>query len=172
MATSLLTIHRWMTRAPRTLDADATLAQAHEVMREEGFRHLPVLERGKLIGLLSQRDLHLIETLRDVDTEKVRVREAMISHPYFVTPDALLEEVVAEMADHKFGAAVVMENGKVIGMFTTTDALRAFVDYLKEQPPPAEPPRVDPAAPEARAASKRPGKPGSRGRPRARQSSN
>ncbi|MCC6559323.1 MAG: CBS domain-containing protein [Polyangiaceae bacterium] len=161
-----------MTRAPRTLEADATLAQAHEIMREEGFRHLPVLERGKLIGLLSQRDLHLIETLRDVDPEKVRVREAMVSHPYFVPPDARLAEVVAEMADHKFGAAVVMENGKVVGMFTTVDALRAFVDHLKEQPPQAEPPPVEPVVEEERPAPERPRKPGSRGRARARQSSN
>jgi acetoin utilization protein AcuB len=123
-------VREWMTLNPCTVEADASLNEAHEIMRERGFRHLPVLERGRLLGLVSQRDLHLIETLRDVNPETVAVREAMISHPYFVAPDARLDEVVAEMAEHKFGAAVVMEEGKVVGMFTTVDALRAFAELL------------------------------------------
>lgn len=147
-----LTIRDWMTATPRTLDADATLAEAHEIMREGDLRHLPVMERGKLVGLLSQSDLRLIETLRDVDPELVRVREAMISPPRTVAPDARLDQVVAEMAEHKHGSAIVVENRKVIGIFTTVDALRAFAEHLRAQPAP-DPPGAAPAPlrPRARA---------------------
>lgn len=148
------TVREWMTKSPRTVDVDVTLNDAHAIMRDEGFRHLPVLEHGKLIGIVSQRDLHLVETLRDIDPDAVTVREAMISHPYFVEPDAPLDAVVAEMAEHKFGAAVVMDEGKVVGMFTTVDALRAFHELLEkmasaaEAPPPVAPVEEPPPLPE------------------------
>jgi acetoin utilization protein AcuB len=160
-----------MTATPRTVDSDASLAQAHEIMREEGFRHLPVLERGKLAGLISQRDLHLMETLRDVDPQTVRVHEAMVTHPYFVGPEARLDEVVAEMADHKFGAAVVMEESRVIGMFTTVDALRAFVDFLRGELAAEEAPRPEATpGPALRPPPSRAAKPAARARQRPRQS--
>jgi len=47
------------------------------------------------------------------------------------TPDAKIDEVVSEMAEHKFGAAVVLQNGKVVGVFTTIDAMRAFGELLQ-----------------------------------------
>ena len=81
--------------------------------------------------MLTDRDLHLIETLRDVDPQKVTVEEAMSSNPYAVAPDALLDEVVAEMAEHKYGSAVVMQNQKVVGVFTTVDVCRALAELLR-----------------------------------------
>jgi acetoin utilization protein AcuB len=60
------TIQKYMTPTPHTIGQEQTLQVAHDVMREHGVRHLPVLEGGKLVGLLSQRDLHLVETLREV----------------------------------------------------------------------------------------------------------
>ena len=83
------------------------------------------------MGVLSDRDLHLIESLRDVDPEKVTVEEAMSEVVYTVAPRAPLDEVVREMAQHKHGCAVVADNGKVVGVFTTVDALRAFADLLE-----------------------------------------
>ncbi len=80
---------------------------------------------------MSDRDLHLIETLRDVDPSKVTVEEAMSPSVYTVTPKASLEEVVREMAQHKYGCVVVTDDGKVVGVFTTVDAMRAFVDLLE-----------------------------------------
>jgi acetoin utilization protein AcuB len=147
MSKPIPTVRAWMTTSPRAIEADASLNDAHQIMRDEGFRHLPVLEHGRLLGIVSQRDLHLIETLRDVDPDAVTVREAMVSHPYFVEPDAPLDGVVAEMAEHRFGAAVVMEESKVVGMFTTVDALRAFGELLKSGAARAGEAREEVAAP-------------------------
>jgi acetoin utilization protein AcuB len=130
MTKAIPSVQKWMTTSPLAVERTETLEAAHLIMRKESIRHLPVLDQGKLVGIITQSDLHLIETLKDVDPRTVKVEDAMVTHPYFVAPDAKLDEVVAEMAEHKYGAAVVMQNSKVVGMFTTVDALRAFSDLL------------------------------------------
>jgi acetoin utilization protein AcuB len=128
------TIQKYMTRTPHTIGQEQTLDVAHNVMRQHGVRHLPVLEGGKLVGLLSQRDLHLVETLRDVDPATTTVDEAMTTDVYITGPDAGLDEVASQMAEHKYGSAVIVERGKVMGMFTTIDALNALVSLAKAPP--------------------------------------
>jgi acetoin utilization protein AcuB len=115
-----------MTVSPVVIGSDRTLAEAHRLMRERGFRHLPVVDGGRLVGLVSQRDLYLLETLKGVDPATETVREAMSEEPYTVPPDAPLEEVATRMADRKLGSALVVHRGSVVGLFTTVDALRAL----------------------------------------------
>lgn len=124
-------IRAYMTTTPHTIGVDQTIARAHQVMREHRLRHLPVLSGGRLVGVLSDRDLHLVETLRDVDPQTVRVEEAMTPDVYVVAPEAPLEEVVKDMATHKYGSAVVVDDAHVVGIFTTVDACRAFADTLR-----------------------------------------
>jgi acetoin utilization protein AcuB len=123
-------ISKYMTTTPHTIGVDQTLQTAHKLMRDHHFRHLPVLQGGKLVGMVTERDLALIETLKDVDPTKVTVEDAMTPAPYTVAPDALLDEVVATMAEHRYGSAVVVDNHHVVGVFTTVDALVAFSDLL------------------------------------------
>ncbi|WP_428263558.1 CBS domain-containing protein [Haliangium sp.] len=127
-------VAQYMTRLPHTIDHRQPLAQAHELMRTYQIRHLPVLQDGKLLGLVSLRDLHLIETLRDVDPNDVPVEDAMADNPYTVSPDEPLDAVAAVMANNKIGSAVVVDQGEVQGIFTTVDALRALLHLWKEQP--------------------------------------
>lgn len=128
-------VDRYMTRSPHTIGQDQTLAAAHRLMREYGIRHLPVLAGGKLVGVLSQRDLHFIETLKDVDPETVAVSEAMSQEVFTIKPSAEVREVAAEMAEQKYGCAVVVDKGRVAGVFTTVDALLALSRLLAEQGP-------------------------------------
>jgi acetoin utilization protein AcuB len=131
MSKAIPTIQKFMTTSPHSIGREQTLARAHAVMREHTIRHLPVLEGGALIGLLSVRDAHLIETLKDVDANTVTVEEAMTSVVYAVHPDAPLDEVATAMAEHKYGCAVVMQNEHVVGIFTTVDACRALAELLR-----------------------------------------
>jgi acetoin utilization protein AcuB len=124
------TIETFMTRSVHTIGTKAPLADAHRMMNDHGIRHLPVLEGGRLVGMLSQRDLHLIETLKDVDPKEVRVEEAMSRDCYTVAPEAPLAVVAREMAQHKYGSAVILRGAEVLGIFTTTDALRALDTVL------------------------------------------
>jgi acetoin utilization protein AcuB len=107
------------------------LSVAHAMMRRHSIRHLPVLKGGKLVGLVSDRDLRFIETLKDVDPEKVSVEEAMATDIYAIDPSDPLAKAASEMAERKLGSAVVMQQGKIVGILTTTDICRALADLLR-----------------------------------------
>lgn len=119
-------ISSYMSKTPHTIGAEQTLSTAHELMRKHRIRHLPVLHGRKPVGIVSLRDLHLVETLSDVDPEKVPVEDAMTTDLYVVAPDKPLSEVAAEMVERKVGSALIMDDKKVVGVFTTTDALRVL----------------------------------------------
>ena len=121
------TVREFMTALPHTIGRKQSLASAQEKMRLSGLRHLPVLDGGLLAGVLSQRDAYFVETIAGVDPEKVAVEEAMSVDVYSVAPDTPLLDVAAEMADHKYGCAVVTQGTHVVGIFTVVDALRALV---------------------------------------------
>jgi len=126
------TVKRYMSRQPWTISPAAKMSEAHRVMRQHHIRHLPVIADGKLVGIVSERDLHLIETLPGSDPEDVTVDEAMIADVYSVSPDEEVDKVIEKMADNKLGSAlVVTRNGKVEGIFTTIDALQCFADVLR-----------------------------------------
>ena len=141
------TVQQHMTVAPLVVSSDRTLADAHRLMRERNIRHLPVVDHGRLVGVVSQRDLYLLETLRGVDPATETVGEAMSGEPYAVPPDASLDEVATAMADKKYGSAVVVDRGSVIGLFTTVDALRALASVVgrRRAKPVERPPGRDPA---------------------------
>jgi acetoin utilization protein AcuB len=126
-------LRKYMTTSPHSIGKDQTLERAHELMRTNHIRHLPVLEGGKLVGMVTERDLHLVETLRDVDPSQVTVEDAMSEHVYAVQPDTTLDVVAEALAEHKYGSAVVLDNGKVVGIFTTNDACRALAELLRSR---------------------------------------
>ena len=130
MSKSIPMIQKFMTTAPHSIGADQTLAHAHAVLREHNIRHLPGLSGGKLVGMVPDRDLRFIETMRDVDPTKVTVEDAMVTDVYSVSPETPVDEVVSEMAQHKYGSVVVMQNMKVVGIFTTVDVCTAFAEML------------------------------------------
>jgi acetoin utilization protein AcuB len=125
------TVASYMTAAPFSIGVEQTLDAAHRMMREHGIRHLPVLDRGTVVGVVSTGDLHLLETLRDVDPKTVTVEDAMTPEPYVIGPRTSLAKVVETMAQHKYGTALVVEHERLVGVFSTVDALRALADLLR-----------------------------------------
>ena len=125
---SPLTIAEYMTSPPHTIGPKQPLAAAHALMRTYKVRHLPVLQDGCLVGLVSMGDLHLLETLPDVEPFLVTVEEAMTRTPYVVKPTTPLAEVAHEMAERKLGSAVVQDGAEVVGVFTAVDGMRALAD--------------------------------------------
>ncbi len=127
-----------MTPQPVTIGQKESLATAHRLMRSHGVRHLPVLEHGDLVGILSQRDLLFLETIRGVDTDADTVEDAMTTDTYSVSPETPIATVAKQMSRKRYGCAVVMERGRVAGIFTATDALRivaAVVPAAGASPP-------------------------------------
>ncbi len=122
-------VEKCMTVFPHTIGEDIHLTTAQALMNKFQFRHLPVLKAGKLVGVLSDRDLKLGLAIGNV--AELRVSDIMTEAPYAVTRETPLAEVVARMAENKYGCAIVTEkNGKVIGVFTATDALKRFGETL------------------------------------------
>lgn len=119
-----LTIGDVMTPQPLTIGRDQKLVVAHKMMTDNGVRHLPVLERGELVGVVSQRDLYFVETIAGVDKFEDKVDDAMSLDARTFEPDTPLAKVARQMVEHKLGCAVVVERGRVIGIFTAMDALR------------------------------------------------
>jgi acetoin utilization protein AcuB len=119
-------ICHFMSPAPLTIGSAQSLEQAHALMRAHRVRHLPVLRGSKLVGIVSQRDLMLIEALPGVDAREVPVEDAMTTDVYAVAPTTSVSDVANEMADRKLGSAIVRDGERVVGVFTVTDACRAL----------------------------------------------
>jgi acetoin utilization protein AcuB len=124
-------VRQYMTPGPHTIARNRSLAAARHLMLDESVRHLPVLEGGRIVGLLSERDLLLVESLPGVNPTDVHVDEAMVDDVFTVSPDAPIGEVVETMIARKLGSAVVAEDDRVVGVFTTIDALHALHDLLE-----------------------------------------
>jgi acetoin utilization protein AcuB len=133
----MLTVADYMTPHPHTIGRDISLAVAHEMMRQHHIRHLPVLDGGSIVGLVSQRDLYFLESIDEVDLSRVTVEEAMTESPFVVKPEASLRDVVEEMTAHRYGTAIVAEGARMVGIFTAIDAMRALLDLTKGEAPKA-----------------------------------
>jgi acetoin utilization protein AcuB len=120
-------IAQFMSAAPVCVQLEADLATAVKMLEQHDIRHLPVLDGTKLVGVVSERDLAVVESLVPDDWERFPVAEAMTPEPYTVNPDTPLCDVARAMADHKYGCALVIEpGGKLVGLFSTIDALHVL----------------------------------------------
>jgi acetoin utilization protein AcuB len=126
------TIDDFMTPIPAIIEPTKSLEQAKTVMATYECRHLPVVNaEGHLVGVLSDRDIHLVESLGRRGKDHT-VEEAMTQAPFTCGPEAHIHAVATEMADHKYGTAVIVNPDhptRVVGVFTTVDALRALALY-------------------------------------------
>jgi CBS domain-containing protein len=134
----------FMTPFPYSIEADAPLAEAHAFLRERHIRHLPVTDRGQLAGILTDRDIKLAlgPDLGSPPERELSVRDVFQPESYVVDAGTALEEVVQSMADRHLGSALVTRGGKLVGIFTTTDACRALARVLREQHPTPGPDQV------------------------------
>ncbi|HZO82299.1 MAG TPA: CBS domain-containing protein [Candidatus Binataceae bacterium] len=119
-------VARWMTKNPITIKADDTLAAARRKMDAGKFRRLPVVEDGALVGIITDRDLRQhVGAL-----EHVRVDAVMSKGVVSVTPSTMLEQAAYLLVKHKIGAMPVVDAGKLVGIVSATDLLRAFAEVL------------------------------------------
>ncbi len=123
---SSLTISEVMSANPLTIEVDATLAQAAELFCQYHYLHLPVLEKGALKGILTHRDLYLTAANRLLSLDKLFVRDAFVDLAYQVSPKTLLTTVLEAMLELQIGSALVVEDRKLLGIFTGRDALRVL----------------------------------------------
>lgn len=129
------TIKAVMSPFPYSVEAGASVADALAFMREHRIRHLPVTQGGELVGSVSDRDIKLIlgPDFANPDEHETLVADAMVKDAYMVDMEVRLDDVLAHMAEHHLGSAIVTRRGKLVGIFTVTDACRHFAEFLREQ---------------------------------------
>ena len=124
-----------MTAFPYSVQSNASLHQAIDFMRTHNIRHLPVADHGDLLGLISDRDIKLVlgPDFAYPDPDQLTVGDVMRPDTYTVDLSERLDIVLAHMAENHIGAAVITRHGKLAGMFTTSDACRAFAENLRNE---------------------------------------
>ena len=116
-------ISRLMTNSPVTVSPRDTLQAAMSLMARGKFRRLPVVEGEQLVGIVTDRDIRAHQGY----LHSTKVTAAMTSDPMTVTPKQTVEDAARLMIAHKIGGLPVVEDGKLLGVVTTTDVLRAFL---------------------------------------------
>jgi acetoin utilization protein AcuB len=116
-------ISRLMTYGAETVSSHDKLQTAADVMKRGGFRRVPVVDDDKLVGIISDRDIRA----HDGYLDSTRVTAAMTSDPKTVTPRMSVEDAARLMIEHKIGGLPVVEDGKLVGIITATDVLKAFL---------------------------------------------
>lgn len=127
-----------MTSDVKTVAPETTLAQALAVARTHGIRHLPVLQNERLVGLVTDRDLRLAmpPVWADRDSElrdalhRRTVADVMTTRIITTSPDLPVEEAARLLYENRIGCLPVMQDGRVVGILTETDLLRAFVELF------------------------------------------
>jgi acetoin utilization protein AcuB len=131
-----------MTPDPVTIGPNHSIGAALARMRRGGFRRLLVVEKDKLVGIITDRDLRLAMNspfiMREgwYDSylmEHIEVRSCMTPDPITLDADGSLLSAVRLMRTHKIGGAPVMEDGKLVGIITETDLLDYLEKLLAEQ---------------------------------------
>lgn len=130
-------VGRRMTRDPKTVSPEDTLTRAADLMRETRANHLPVVEGGRMVGILSDTDLrnaslasepsHAAEETKGQDR---RVREVMKTEVWSLTPEDSLEDALLIICRKKFGALPVLSGDRLVGIITKVDLLNAVIDVL------------------------------------------
>ena len=128
-----------MTKNPITVDSETLVLDAQRIMKENNIRRLPVVDKGNLVGIVTQHDLlqaspspatslsiHELNYL----LAKMKVKEVMKKNPFTLTPDTPFEEALRIGQDKKIGSFPVMDKGKLIGIITESDTVRFLTRAL------------------------------------------
>jgi acetoin utilization protein AcuB len=128
-----------MTRNPVAVDSETLVLDAQRIMKENNIRRLPIVDKGKLVGIVTKHDL--LEASPSPATSlsvfelnyllaKMKVKEIMKKNPVTITPDTPFEEALRLGQEKKIGSFPVVENGKLVGITTESDIIRFVTRVL------------------------------------------
>lgn len=130
-------IKGWMTSDVMTIDEDTSMMKASQIMKENNIRRLPVMHKGKLVGMITDRDIKEASpskaTTLDVHElyyllSELKVKDIMSKNVYTIGPEETVEKAAVKMLEHRIsGLPVVNEKGKVVGVITQGDIFKVLV---------------------------------------------
>jgi acetoin utilization protein AcuB len=110
------------------ISPDRQVGQALKLMQKHAIRHLPVMEKDRMVGWITSRDLR--EVLLASMLEEIKVGDVMVQAPLSVTPDTDVEEAARLIHEHKIGGIPVVEHERLMGVLTMHDLIGAFISML------------------------------------------
>lgn len=135
-------VSHWMSKKVFTVPASGTIADAFELMREHRIRHIPVIEKGQLAGIVSDRDIrpHLPTRKKLAEGDeaygktlrKTAISDVMSRHPITITPEWTIQEAAKRMCREKVSCLPVMDKSGLIGIISAEDLLWAFVENTQD----------------------------------------
>lgn len=128
-------IKDWMTPKVTTVSPETSVKEAFKVMKKNGFRHLPVVRGEKLVGFVTDRDLRrpdIADVFKEWNdlyrlSDELHVEDVMITKVHTVSPEEDLKKAASLVIEKHIGALPVCESGKLVGIITVFDFLRALV---------------------------------------------
>ncbi|MCC7549564.1 MAG: CBS domain-containing protein [Burkholderiales bacterium] len=125
-------VEEFTTPDPITATEDLSIEQLRELMQQHGVRHLPIVRGGKVVGLVSDRDVRVAQGLSAEHMIQVRAADIMATDPVAVSAATPLDDVAYAMSERKIGSVIVNDdNGDFRGIFTVTDALNALIEISR-----------------------------------------
>ncbi|MGD2272620.1 MAG: CBS and ACT domain-containing protein [Desulfobacterales bacterium] len=131
-------VKNWMSKPVITIEAESSMQEAGRLLEKHHVRMLPVMNRDKLVGILTDRDLKRASASDATSLEKhellyllseIEVRDIMTKNPICVTPDYTIEEIARILMEHKIsGVPVVKTHGGIVGIVTQTDLCRVLIN--------------------------------------------
>jgi len=124
-----------MTPFPYSVDMDDSLPKARSMMAEHDIRHLPVIESGTLVSVITEEDIVRVMEESGPDEETLRVRDGCEPEVYIVDLTERLDAVLLHMASTHIDCTLVVKHGRLVGIFTMRDACRCFGEWLRKRFP-------------------------------------
>jgi acetoin utilization protein AcuB len=121
-------VESWMIKDVVTIGYDAGIRDALMVMKKYSVRHLPVLDNGELIGIVTLGDLK--QAIIASMIEHLKVDDVMVRDPVTITRETSLEKAARIIYEKQIGCLPVMEDGAIVGILTVNDILKAFIDIM------------------------------------------
>ncbi len=122
-------VSEWMTKDVISITKDRSIQECVNLMKKHSIRHLPVVEDGKLVGLVTEGDLRQIFLASLI--EDLTIKDVMISDPITVSPDTEIEDAAKVIFYNKIGGLpVVDEEDRLLGIITVADILAAFIEIM------------------------------------------
>lgn len=122
-----------MTKNPTTVDGETSISEAKRIMKENNIRRLPVVDKGKLVGIVTERmileaspspatslSIHEVHYL----ISKMKVKDIMVKNPITISPETTFKDGLLLGQEKRTGALPVVDNGKLVGIITESDLVR------------------------------------------------
>lgn len=129
-----LPVEEFTTPDPITAQESTDLHELSDLMKNNNIRHVPIVRSGRVIGMVSDRDIRVVSSLTSNQKMLVQARDIMVRNPVTVDSQMSLDDVALKMSRKKIGSVIVNdENDQFYGIFTSLDALNALIEIVRAE---------------------------------------